>query len=94
MKLIFFMLLSVAMVVSAEQRLALVIGNSDYPDGAYLENPKNDAADMATVLRKFGFTVIHRQDLNQEQMDKAIIEFGRTLGKNGIGLFCWTWNSD
>ncbi|HJH28153.1 MAG TPA: caspase family protein, partial [Methanosarcinaceae archaeon] len=87
MKLIFFILLLNMSVVVAEQRLALVIGNSDYPDGAYLENPKNDAADMATVLRKYGFTVIHEQDLSQEQMDKAIIEFGKTLSKNGIGLF-------
>ncbi|MDM8566816.1 SUMF1/EgtB/PvdO family nonheme iron enzyme [Candidatus Halobeggiatoa sp. HSG11] len=87
MKLIFFMLLSVVMVVNAEQRVALVIGNSGYPDGEYLQNPKNDAADMAAVLRSFGFTVTHKQDLNQEQMDKAIIDFGQALRKDGVGLF-------
>jgi formylglycine-generating enzyme required for sulfatase activity len=74
--------------VAVEQRIALVIGNSNYPKGvAYLPNPKNDAVDMARVLRAYGFTVTHKQDLNQEQMDKAIIKFGQALTKDGIGLF-------
>ncbi len=74
--------------VAVEQRIALVIGNSNYPKGvAYLPNPKNDAADMARVLRAYGFTVTQKQDLNQAQMDKAIIGFGQALTKNGIGLF-------
>ncbi|MDM8563086.1 SUMF1/EgtB/PvdO family nonheme iron enzyme, partial [Candidatus Marithioploca araucensis] len=74
--------------VAVEQRIALVIGNSNYPSGvAYLPNPKNDAADMARVLRAYGFTVTQKQDLNQEEMDKAIIKFGQDLTKGGIGLF-------
>ncbi|MCK5524949.1 MAG: SUMF1/EgtB/PvdO family nonheme iron enzyme [Thiomargarita sp.] len=74
--------------VAVEQRIALVIGNSNYPKGvADLPNPKNDAVDMARVLRAYGFTVTHKQDLNQAQMDKAIINFGQALTKNGIGLF-------
>ncbi|MCP3897202.1 SUMF1/EgtB/PvdO family nonheme iron enzyme [Moraxella sp.] len=69
-----------------EKRLALVIGNSRYP-GDYLPNPQNDAEDMAKVLRQYGFTVIHKQDLNQEQMDKALINFAERLSQNGVGLF-------
>jgi len=69
-----------------EQRLALVIGNSDYL-GDFLPNPSNDAKDIANLLRGYGFTVIHKQNLNQEQMDLAIIDFGQRLSQGGVGLF-------
>jgi hypothetical protein len=41
-------------LASANTRLALVIGNSAYTKNA-LDNPRNDAADMAAKLRKAGF---------------------------------------
>jgi len=69
-----------------EQRVALVIGNSNYP-GDLLPNPVHDAEDLTKVLRGYGFTVIHKSDLNKQKMDEAIIEFGQSLGKNGVGLF-------
>jgi hypothetical protein len=69
-----------------EQRLALVIGNSQYP-GDLLPNPVHDAQDLAKVLRGYGFTVIHKQNLNREEMDLAIIDFAQRLTQNGIGLF-------
>jgi formylglycine-generating enzyme required for sulfatase activity len=72
--------------IVTEQRLALVIGNSNYPDD-YLPNPRNDAGALANILPAYGFTVIHKQDLNQEQMEFAIIDFGQRLSQGGVGLF-------
>ena len=41
-------------LAAAEQRVALVIGNSAYPSAA-LRNPVNDANAMAEKLRALGF---------------------------------------
>ena len=38
-------------------RLALVIGNSDYTKVGKLNNPQNDANDMEKVLQKLNFDV-------------------------------------
>ncbi|HWS85548.1 MAG TPA: caspase family protein [Pyrinomonadaceae bacterium] len=70
----------------AEQRVALVIGNSAYT-AAPLKNPVNDARDIAQILRDLGFDVIHREDLNQTDMKKAIRAFGEKIKNGGVGLF-------
>lgn len=58
--ILFLMLLALSLpgIVTAapEQRIALVIGNSAYSSGP-LKNPINDAADMAAMLKKLGFSV-------------------------------------
>jgi len=46
------------------KRVALVIGNSEYKHTPRLENPKNDAGDMAATLKKLGFAVIEGRDLD------------------------------
>ena len=48
-----------------ERRLALVIGNKDYQNVSKLNNPLNDADDMAAALRELGFEVILRKNLTQ-----------------------------
>ncbi|RKZ93085.1 MAG: hypothetical protein DRR19_02220 [Candidatus Parabeggiatoa sp. nov. 1] len=53
-----------------EQRLALVIGNSHYRSD-YLPNAQHDAEDIAKVLRRYGFTVIHKQDLKRAALKKG-----------------------
>jgi hypothetical protein len=60
--LLFFQLSSVSY---ADKRVALVIGNSAYSYAGELANPKNDATDMAAVLRKDGFQVIDGFDLDK-----------------------------
>nr|MBL0709291.1 caspase family protein [Sulfurimonas sp.] len=41
-----------------ESKVALVIGNNDYPGSAKLKNAKNDAKDIAFILKnKLGFKV-------------------------------------
>ncbi len=70
-----------------ENRLALVMGNSNYTN-AYLSNPANDAKAIAKKLKKLGFAVILKINKNQKEMEDAITNFGERLAKNGgTGLF-------
>jgi uncharacterized caspase-like protein len=70
----------------AEQKIALVIGNSAYPSAA-LKNPVNDAKAMATKLTSLGFEVILRTDAGQRDMTRAVSQFGDKLKGGSIGLF-------
>jgi hypothetical protein len=44
-----------ALTPAHASRLALVIGNGDYQNAPSLDNPVNDANDMATVLKTLDF---------------------------------------
>jgi hypothetical protein len=68
------------------ERLALVIGNSAYKT-APLENPLNDAEDMAATLTNLGFQVIFKKNADQRTMEDAIRYFGKQLRNGGVGLF-------
>ncbi len=74
----------------AEQRVALIIGNSNYEAITPLANPQNDARLMAATLREVGFEVITVTDADRRAMGRAIQEFGRALraaGPDAVGLF-------
>lgn len=71
---------------SNAKRIALVIGNSAYKD-APLKNPINDAKDMATTLRRLGFDVIEKTNVNQKEMNLAIAQFGDRLRGDTVALF-------
>jgi Caspase domain len=84
-------ILASAMSVSAqatreEPRIALVIGNSAYPE-APLRNPVNDVRAMAQALRELGFTVLAHENATKRTMETAIVEFGRRLAEGGVGTF-------
>ena len=72
--------------LSTPQRTALVIGNSQYSTGP-LRNPVNDARDMADVLKKVGFAVTVLTDVNQAQMETAVVTLSQQLRYGGVGLF-------
>ena len=68
----------------AEEKIALVIGNSEYRKVDRLTNPANDAADMAASLTRLGFNVKHLSDLDFAGFRRALIDFGnaaRTASK-------------
>jgi len=71
---------------ATEQRIALVIGNSAYSSGP-LKNPVNDAADMAAILKKLGFSVTLKKNARLQEMDEALEAFGNRLKRGGVGLF-------
>ena len=59
----------------ASKRVALVIGNSAYVNANELENPENDASDMAIALRDLGFQVTLGLNLQSRAMRDKIREF-------------------
>jgi hypothetical protein len=68
------------------QRVALVIGNGAYKDSP-LANPVNDANDIASALRNFGFKVILINNADTRSMRQAIRDFGMELRRAQVGLF-------
>ena len=75
-----------AQATREEPRLALVIGNSAYPESP-LRNPVNDVRAMAKRFRELGFTVLAHENATKKTMEAAIIEFGRRLAEGGVGAF-------
>ena len=72
----------------ADRRVALVIGNSQYKNaGLVLPNPKNDAEDVAAVLRKLGFEVVYATDATKRDFDLAMAKFARTATDADVALF-------
>jgi hypothetical protein len=67
---------------SAENRLALVIGQSAYRSVPALPNPANDARAMSQLLIDSGFDVSSASDLAQNEMREKLSEFaGKVAGK-------------
>jgi uncharacterized caspase-like protein len=63
-------------IASAEKRVALVIGNSNYEKAAQLPNPANDAALIARMFESAGFDNVElRRDLKVGDMRRALREF-------------------
>gem|GEM_PF-4085207 len=77
---------SLSSVARADTRTALVIGNGDYLKTP-LNNPVNDAKDMAAVLGDLGFHVILGTNRDKAGMQAAVDQFGRRLRQGGVGLF-------
>lgn len=73
-------------VINEQKRVALIIGNSAYPDMPLL-NPVNDARDMAEALRGLGFEVTTGENLNKREMEEHIRAFGKRIAGAGVGLF-------
>lgn len=73
----------------AQERIALVIGNSEYSI-ASLKNPTNDATDIADTLKTLRFDVDLKLDANQEEMENSIRRFGKKLTPDTVGLFYYS----
>jgi Caspase domain len=74
-------------VPSKERRLALVIGNADYPF-APLRNSLNDARDFAAALKDSGFDVTILENAKLRDTRNALRDFGdRLKAQGGVGLF-------
>jgi formylglycine-generating enzyme required for sulfatase activity len=83
---ILFVLLN---TVCFANRLALVIGNSDY-EGIPLKNPVNDANDIATTLRELDFEVIKRTNLNKRELEEIAETFENRVTSNDVALFYYS----
>src|ERR1043165_4897763 len=72
---------------AAERRVALVIGNAAYQTVGALDNPVNDARDMATKLAALGFDVVRVENGTKQEMERAVAQFSVKLGADAISLF-------
>jgi hypothetical protein len=61
----------------AENRMALVIGNSAYQNVPTLTNPVNDATDIAASLKRLDFEVRILIDARFDEIRRALISFGQ-----------------
>lgn len=73
-------------LTSSEQRVALLIGNSNYKTSP-LANPVNDVRAMARGLSATGFRVITVENAGKHEMQTALRDFGDTIRNGGVGLF-------
>ncbi len=80
------LLLMLSPVAQGTERCALVIGNADYTSSP-LNNPVNDARDIAAALERIGFDVILKTDADRRQMMDGVDLFYKRLSKSKIGLF-------
>src|SRR4051794_8219517 len=77
------MMLLGAAPASAENRLALVIGQSAYRSVPALPNPANDARAVTQMLTDSGFEVSSAGDLSQTQLRKKVSEFAGKIAARG-----------
>lgn len=68
-------------------RIALVVGNSDYKCVKKLKNPNNDANDIGDILKTLGFSVKKYFDLSIDEMNKVTREFLIDMNEFSTGLF-------
>ena len=69
-----------------DQRVALIIGNSNYRSSP-LRNPGNDARAMAAKVRALGFEVILRENLTVAQIGPTLRELRARLKPGAVALF-------
>lgn len=70
--------------INKGERLALVIGNANYPRP--LKNPVNDAKDVGNALKNAGFKVIELYDADLDEMRSSINKFSESLVNYEVGL--------
>ena len=69
----------------AEQRVALVVGNSNYQTAPKLANPGNDAQSMSQLLNSAGFEVTKATDLTRNDMVRVVQDFTAKVAERGPG---------
>jgi hypothetical protein len=67
----------------AENRVALVIGQSNYRSVVALPNPANDAKAMSDLLGDAGFEVLSAADLSQNEMREKVSDFAAKVAAKG-----------
>ncbi|KAH3829693.1 hypothetical protein DPMN_102921 [Dreissena polymorpha] len=68
-------------------KVALLIGNSDYKSEIKLAAPKSDVHDLAEQLASMDFRVVTLLNLTKPEIENAVMEFSRLIGPNVYVLF-------
>jgi uncharacterized caspase-like protein len=72
---------------AAQDRVALVVGNSKYVNVNGLPNASNDARAMVRTLRAIGFDVAEGLDLDRNGMERQLRDFLRSSANARVALF-------
>ena len=72
--------------VSAEQRVALVIGNASYAHAPRLANPLNDAADIGGALARLGFAVTTLENADYATLRQGLLAFTRAASAAEVAV--------
>jgi len=77
-------------VGTSASRVALIIGNADYPDAsAPLSHPLSDAYTLAGALRRSGFAVEVRENLSKDEMTDALESFNARIEPGSVALISY-----
>ncbi|HKS18069.1 MAG TPA: caspase family protein [Bradyrhizobium sp.] len=71
---------------AAENRIALLIGNSNYKHAPRLATPINDAEDIAATLSGLGFDTVLKRDAGAEELRQALADFAEKSAKADIAI--------
>ena len=66
------------------QRVALVIGNSNYAHVPVLPNPRNDASDIGAALERLGFAVTRLENADRNSLWQGLQEFKRAASVSKV----------
>jgi hypothetical protein len=83
----FILLTNTGLAEAAGKRIALVIGNNDYPYQGFLDRSASDAEAVHTRLEKLNFEVIYRVNSNKEEMAAELRLFLNELSPDDIAVF-------
>src|SRR5208283_55754 len=70
----------------AEDRIALVIGNSHYEELGTLNNAKADATSIADLLKRIGYKTTLVQEASEQGLRKAVRSFAADSGSASIAV--------
>src|SRR5581483_3058455 len=74
-------------VAATSSRVALVIGNAEYPDNDTVMNEvANDTQDVADELKRDGFDVERGLNLSGDAMRQALDRFYARIQQSGVAL--------
>jgi uncharacterized protein len=68
-------------------RIALIFGNGAYRTAPQLDNPANDAEEIAKSLKAVGFDVVLRRDATRADMTDALRDFSERIRNADVALF-------
>ncbi len=72
--------------IAEARRVALVIGNNAYKNVSPLENPGNDANDVAVTFERLGFEVLKVKDGTFDGMRRGLLDFARRARGSEIAI--------
>ena len=72
-------------LLSAKEKVALLIGNDVYCNLGNLKSPRYDVITIAQILRRLGFKVIALHNLTLHEMRSALKIFSSLVPEGGYG---------